>query len=556
MVEYASVSSRERARTDNVGEQPADKAVAGEPGDLRALPRRQVALTMAGMMLAMFLGSLDQTIVGTAMPRIITDLGGFTQYTWVTTAYIIASTVTVPIVGKLTDIYGRKWFYTAGIAVFAVGSLLCGLSQTMTQIIIFRGLQGIGAGTMMANALILIGDLFPAAERGKYQGLMSGILGISSVIGPTVGGFITDTLSWHWVFFVNVPLALLIICLFVFFFPHLRPAVQRRRIDYFGLVTLVLAVVPAMLALSWAGVEYEWSSAPIIGMFVLSAVAAAAFVLVERRAEEPLMPFAVFRNRIVAVSSIVIFLTGFGTFGAIIFVPLFFQGVMGMSATASGSFLTPMMLGVVIGSIVSGQVLSRTGGHYRWQGVVGLAIMAVGVGMMSRMTVDTSYAAAVAYIVISGIGAGITMPLYVIAIQNAVPYAVMGVATSSTAFVRQLGGVVGLAVYGSALNNRFASQLIAGLSPGAKAAIPQEALNRMTENPQALVSVEAQAQLRAFFEQLGTGGAALYQEVVDALRVALNSALTEIFLIGLVVILIAWVANLFLREIPLRRQRA
>ena len=512
-----------------------------------------MAITLVGMMLAMFLGSLDQTIVGTAMPRIVADLGGFTHYTWVTTAYLITSTVTVPIVGKLTDMYGRKWFYTGGLAVFIVGSLLCGLSQTMLQIIIFRGLQGLGAGAMMANALILIGDLFPASERGKYQGLMTGIFGISSVIGPTLGGFITDSLSWHWVFFVNVPLGILVVALFALFFPHLRPATHKRKIDYLGLITMILAVVPAMLALSWAGVAYAWLSPVILGMFGLSAVAAAAFVLVERRAEEPLIPLSIFKNRIVSVSSIVIFLTGFGTFGSIIFIPLFFQGVQGMSATASGSFLTPMMLGVVAGAIVSGQVLSRTGGHYRWQGAVGLAMLAIGTGLMSRMTVETSYGAAVTYIVIAGIGAGITMPLYVIAVQNAVPYGVMGVATSSTAFLRQVGGAIGLAVYGSALNNRFASEFLAGLSAEAKGAIPQEALSTMVHNPQALVSTEAQAQLETFFGQLGSQGAMLYDEVLGSLKYALNAALTEIFFIGLIVMVVAWVANLFIKEIPLRK---
>lgn len=511
---------------------------------------------MAGLMLAVFLGSLDQTIVGTAMPRIIGDLGGFTQYTWVTTAYIISSTVTVPITGKLTDMYGRKWFYTVGIAIFVGGSLLCGLSQSMMQIIIFRGLQGIGAGMMMANAFIVIGDLFPAAERGKYQGLAAGVLGVSSVVGPTLGGFITDSLSWHWVFFVNVPLGLLIVALFMLFFPRLQPANLKRRIDIPGIVTLMLAVVPAMLALSWAGVSYPWVSAPIIGMFAFSTAMAVSFVVIESRTDEPLIPLSIFRNRVVAVSLVVVFLTGFGTFASIIFVPLFFQGVLGASATASGGYLTPMMLSVVAGSILSGQVLSRTGGHYRLQGILGLALLAVGVGLMCRMTAETSYATAVLNLVLAGFGAGITNPLYTIAVQNAVPYRVMGVATSATAFFRSLGGALGLAVYGSALNNRFVSEFVNGLSPAAKEIVTVEPLSSLAHDPQALVSPAAQAQLRAVFDQLGTEGAALFEEVFRVLKLALNSALAEIFLIGLIAILLAWVANLFLHEIPLRKGHA
>ena len=520
---------------------------------LRSLPRRQVVITLVGVMLAMFLGSLDQTIVGTAMPRIIADLGGFAHYTWVATAYIVASTITMPITGKLTDMYGRKWFYVAGLTIFIVGSLLSGLSQTMTQIIIFRGLQGLGAGVMMANAFIVIGDLFPPAERGKYQGLITGVFGVSSVIGPTLGGFITDSLSWHWVFFVNIPLGILIIGLFIFFFPNFRPSDVKPKIDYPGIVTLILAVVPAMLALSWAGVEYPWVSVPIISMFVFSAAMTAVFVIIEGRAEEPIIPLWIFKNRIVSVSSIVIFTTGMGMFGGIIFVPLFFQGVLGSSATASGGFLTPMMLGVVAGALVSGQVLSRAGGHYRLQGMVGLAIMAAGLGLLSTMTVETSYARAVFYIVMTGLGLGISMPLYTIAVQNAVPYAVMGVATSTTAFFRSIGGAFGLAIFGLVMNNRFASELINRVSAEAKEVISPERLNALAHNPQALIDPEAQAELWKPFEQLGQQGTVLFDQVLESLKLALSSAITQVFLIGLVVVVIAWVVNLFIKEIPLRK---
>jgi len=520
---------------------------------IRSLPRRQILITLAGVMLAMFLSSLDQTIVGTAMPRIITDLGGFAHYTWVTTAYIIASTITIPITGKLTDMYGRKWFYIAGLAIFITGSLLCGLSQTMTQIIIFRGLQGMGAGIMMANAFIVIGDLFPPAERGKYQGLMTGVFGISSIIGPTLGGFITDNLSWHWVFFVNVPLGIIIIGLFIFFFPNFRPSNAKPKIDYPGIVTLILAVVPTMLALTWAGVEYPWVSVPIISMFVFSAAMTALFIVIEGRSDEPIIPMWLFKNRIVAISTIVIFITGIGMFGGIIFIPLFFQGVLGLSATASGSFLTPMMLGVVAGALVSGQVLSRAGGHYRLQGMFGLAAIALGMGLLSTMTVETSYARAVFYIILTGIGLGITMPLYTIAVQNAVPYAVMGVATSSTAFFRSIGGALGLAIFGSVMNNRFASELVTRISPAAKEIISPEPLDSLAHNPQALMSPEAAEQLWSFFEPFGEQGAALFEHVFEALKLALSSAITQVFFIGLIVVAIAWVVNLFIKEIPLRK---
>lgn len=533
-----------------------EREVQAQPIGLRSLPRRQVLITLAGVMLAMFLGSLDQTIVGTAMPRIIADLGGFTHYTWVTTAYIITSAIAIPITGKLTDMYGRKWFYICGIVIFIAGSLLSGFSQTMMQIIIFRGFQGIGAGIMMANAFTVIGDLFPPSERGKYQGFISGVFGISSIIGPMLGGYITDSLSWHWVFFINIPLGVIIIVLFIFFFPHIRPDHLKHRIDFAGVVALILAVVPAMLALSWGGVDYPWVSAPIIGMLIFSAVMGIIFIVIEKRAEEPIIPLWLFKNRIVSLSLLIIFMTGIGMFGTIIFIPLFFQGVLGVSATTSGSFLIPMMLGMVMGGLISGQLLSRAGGHYRLQGIVGLAIMALGMVLLSRMTAETSYATAIMNIVLMGFGLGITMPLYTIAVQNAVPYKVLGVATSSTAFFRSIGGTLGLAVFGSVMNNRFASEFINNLPLAVKAIIPPERLTILAHNPQALVSVDAQVQLKILFDSLGVQGATFFEQILSTLRQALSSGLSEVFLIGFGVVVIAFIVNFFLEEVPLSKQHA
>ena len=536
-------------------EQASNIDIPAERLGINALPRQQVLITLAGVLLAMFLSSLDQTVVGTAMPRIITDLGGFTQYTWVTTAYIITSTIAIPITGKLTDMYGRKWFYIVGLAIFMLGSLLCGLSHTMTQLIFFRGFQGIGAGIMMANAFTVIGDIFPPAERGKYQGLMAGVFGLSSVIGPTLGGYITDNahMGWHWVFFVNIPLGILITALFIFFFPHLKPDTLKHRIDYLGITALILAVVPMLLALTWGGVEYPWVSAQIIGMLAFSVVMIPVFILFESRAKEPIIPLWILKNRIVAISTFVIFITGFGMFGGIIFVPLFFQGVLGQSATNSGTFLTPMMLGLVAGSFISGQLLSRAGGHYRLLGMLGLAIMALGMFFLSQMSPETTNARAITNIVITGFGLGITMPLYIIAVQNAVPYAVLGTATSSTAFFRSIAGAFGLTIFGTIMNNRFASEFLGGLSDQAKTVIPPEQLDLLVHNPQALFSINATDQLRSSFEQAGPQGAALFQGVFDTLKSALNSGITEVFFIALLLVAVGWVANFFLKEIPLRK---
>lgn len=515
------------------------------------LPRRQVLLTMAGVMMALFLASLDQTIVATAMPRIVADLEGFDRFTWVTTAYLVASTTVVPIVGRLTDMYGRKWFYIAGIVVFLLGSVLAGLSQTMTHLIIFRGLQGIGGGTMMASAFIAVGDLFPPEERGKNQGLLGGVFGLSSVIGPTLGGVVTDHLSWHWVFYVNLPLGVPVVGLFIAFFPQSRPSRGRQQLDYLGIATLVLTVVPLLLALSWGGVQYEWGSGQVVGLLAFSALAAAVFVAAESRVTNPIIPLSIFRYPVVSVSLLVVFLTGFGMFGGIIFIPLFFQAVLGASATNSGSFLTPMMLGVVAGGIISGQALSRLGGHYRLQGLTGLAIMVAGIFLLSRMTATTSYGQAVVNIVLMGVGLGVTFPVYTLVVQNTVPYRMLGVATSSIQFFRSIGGTLGLAVLGSVMANRFAAELAKVVPAGVNEIVPREQMDYLSENPQALLSPEARDQLEAGFAPLGAQGAGLLEQLLDALRQALSTAIGEVFLISLVVVAAAWAATLLLRPAPM-----
>ena len=379
-------------------------AVENESLPHKAMTRQQRTVTLIGALLSMFMSSLNQTVIGTAMPRIIIELGGFAHYTWVATGFMITSTITVPIVGKLSDLYGRKRFYLIGQGIFIVGALLSGFSQTMTQLILFRGFQGIGAGMMMANTVAITADLFPPAERGKYSGMMTGIMGISSIIGPTLGGFITDVLSWHWVFWVNIPLGLLVVILVFFFFPDLRPDDLKPRVDFPGVATFILALVPAMLALSWGGVEQPWISIPILGLLAFSLIMGILFLVIEKRSPEPLIPLSLYKNQIFKISQIIIFLMGMGMFGSMIFIPLFFQGVLGTSATISGSFMTPMMLGLVVGSFTSGQFLSRAGGHYRLQGMIGLGAMVAGLGLISRMTPQTGFTRAVINIIFTGCG--------------------------------------------------------------------------------------------------------------------------------------------------------
>ena len=521
---------------------------------LGSLPKKQLVITLIGVMLAMFISSLDQTIVGTAMPRIVSDLGGFSQYTWITTIYIICSATALPITGKLTDMFGRKYFYITGLIIFLLASLLCGFSNSMTLLIVWRGIQGIGGGMMMANSFTVIGDLFPPAERGKFMGYMSAVFATSSVIGPVLGGFITDAISWHWVFFVNIPIGILIIILFAIYFPDIKPVTSKHRIDYLGVTTLILTVVPTMLALTWGGSQYPWDSPLIIGLFVFAVVMLVLFILIERWVEEPVIPLGLFNNQIVAVSIIVAFLTSFVLFACITFIPLFFQGVLGVTATASGTLLIPMTLGSALGSFLSGQLLARTGGHYRIQAMFGLGIMLIGVWFLSRMNPQTSNLQAIVNMVITGIGLGSTMPIFTITVQNAVPYKMLGIATSTVPFFRSLGGSVGLAIFGSILNNRFASQFLGSIPEVVKTTIPAEQLSSLAYNPQALVSVPAQTQLRDTFNIFGSQGQALFDQTLQALRQSLSSTITRVFLIALFIGIIAFVTNLFLKEIPLLKQ--
>jgi EmrB/QacA subfamily drug resistance transporter len=518
------------------------------------LTPRQVRLTLAGVMLAMFLASLDQTIVATAIPRIMADLDGFDRFTWVSTAYIVASTSVVLITGAVSDVYGRKWLYVGGIVVFLAGSVLAATSQTMDALIVYRAVQGVGGGMIMALSIVTIGDLFPPAERAKYQGMIAAMFGISSVLGPTLGGFITDQISWHWVFLVNIPVGVPVIFLFIRLFPNGKRDGPARKVDVGGAVLIVLAIVPALLGLSWGGNQYEWSSPLVIGALVMGGIMAVVFALYETRIADPILPLAVFRNRIVGIALFVTFLTGLAMFGAIFFVPLLFQGVLGASATASGSFLTPMMLGIVFGAAISGQVLSRTGGHYRIQGILGLSIMVIGTFMLSLVSGDTTNGYALASVVIMGFGLGTSFPLYTIAVQNGVPQRYLGIATSSTQFFRSVGGSIGLAVFGSYMVRQFKGGMQENLPDEAFEVVPPQLLEQITSNPNSLLSPEGTDSLQSAFAASGESGAALGEQVFGAIRESLAGAIGDVFLIAFIFVLIGVIATAFIREVPHRRR--
>ncbi|MBI2939719.1 MAG: MFS transporter [Chloroflexi bacterium] len=522
------------------------------------LPRRAFFATIAGLMLAMLLAALDQTIVGTAMPRVVAELGGFEHYTWVITGYMVASTVVVPIVGKLSDLHGRKPYYLPGVALFLLGSALCGAAQDMTQLIVFRGIQGLGAGIGQVMAFTTIGDLFPPARRGRAQGIMASVFGLASILGPTAGGYITDNLSWRWVFYVNLPLGLLALTVLALAFPNIKPNRPHRGIDFRGALLLTAGVVPLLLAVSWGGNRYAWASPTELALFAAAIFFAALFVWNESRAAEPILPLHLFRNRILVVSLGTMFLTAIGMFGSILFIPLFIQGVIGASATTSGNMLTPMMFSFIIGSTVSGQLLNRTG-RYRAQAIVSLAIVTIGMVLLSTMDSQTALGTAIAYMVVVGIGMGGTMPVFSVVSQNAVPYAELGVVTSASSFFRTIGGSIGAAVMGSLLTNRFVvsfpENLASAVGPDRLRSLPPQLLHAF-DNPQALFardSAGSSSQFGQVLTQLGPDGKAIGEAIILAVRLSLSDAIHTAFLAGAVLAALGLVLAFFLKEIPLRR---
>jgi len=515
---------------------------------VQRLSAKRKLVIIVGVLLGMLLGALDQTVVGTAMPRIISELRGMNLYSWVFTAYMLASTAAVPIFGKLSDIYGRKTFYLLGIGLFLLGSWLSGAAASMVQLIIFRGLQGLGGGIMMANSMAIVGDIFPPAERGKWQGVMGAAFGLASIIGPVLGGYITDHMNWRWVFYVNLPVGLLALAVLGVALPKPERGVNRQ-VDYWGAAALLVAVIPLLLGFSWAGTQYPWLSTPILGLFALAALGLAAFIWVESRAAEPIIPLSLFANPIFTVSALIVFTTGVGMFGAIMFVPLFMQGVLGITATYSGLILTPMMLSAIFASAISGQIMSRWG-RYRILSVVGTGLVAAGMALFAQMTVDTPEAVALRNMVITGLGMGVTMPIFVIVVQNALPYRFMGVVTAAIQFFRSVGGTVGVAIMGSLMSNRFHREMANLLPPQMGQMIPLDKLQAL-ENPQALLNSKG---LEAMARNLPPGMASLLNQVLLKIKVALATAISQAFWTGTFILLVAFALSFFLREIPLRRQ--
>ena len=495
----------------------------------------------------MFLAAVSQINIATAMPRILADLGGFDRYTWASTAYLVASTVAIPIAGRLADLFGRRLFFILGLAIFMIGSITAGLSQSMNQLIASRALMGLGGGTLMTSSIAAVADLFPPEERGRSMGLIGLVFGLASVIGPPVAGLITDALSWNWLFLLNVPAGIPVLLLIVRAYPGIAPGREERRLDYPGMAALTLAVACLMMALSLGGVHYRWSSLQVSGLLGFGLAMAVIFLIVESKSDSPIMPLEIYGNRAVAVSVLVTILTGFGLHSTALLTLLYFQGVLGSTATGSGGLLTPMMLAMVFGALVSGRRLSGIGGNYRRQALISSGAMAAGIYLLSTMNEDTSLARAVAYISLTGLGLGGAMSTSNLAVQNSVPFRLVGSATAALQFSRLFSGTLGLAVLGVVLTASFSSRLEENVPESVRAGLAQGQFEAVKQNPRALVDPSAIEALRTGFEERGLDGFQMADRLLGTLRSALVGGLGDAFRLGALVVGLSFLAALFLR---------
>jgi EmrB/QacA subfamily drug resistance transporter len=534
---------------------PAENGGYGQSlAGLSLSPRAKLEI-LGAVLLGLLLGALDQTIVSVALPTIVSELGGQSLLTWTITIYLLTSTITVPFYGKLSDLYGRKPLLMIGISLFLLGSVLSGLSQDIYQLIFFRGVQGLGAGALFPISLAVIGDLYTPAERGKYQGLFGAVFGLSSIIGPLLGGWLTESVSWHWIFFVNLPVGA--VALFVIW--RLLPTIKRpdasRNLDFLGAGVFTVAVATFLIGLTNKQ-SADWATPQVGGLIAIGLLLGAVFVWIESRAKEPIVPLDLWRNRTYATSIASTFLISFGFFGAAVFLPQWFQFVKGVSPTESGLQTLALLAGLIVSSIAAGQIVARTG-RYKALIIGAIGLMVVGLFLMTNIRPDTPMPMLWLWMFITGAGIGPTLSVFTIVVQNAVPFQKLGVATSNLTFFRQIGGSIGLAVLGTLFGTRFAEEL----APQMRGAgvpdllVTQFAATAGSGNATGFIEVggdQGAAILAQVPAQFQAQVAPFIQSILDGLHMAYSLAVSEVFFLGVATTAIAGVVALGMRELALR----
>src|SRR5215469_6789749 len=527
-----------------------------EPG-AHQFSRRAIVSTLMGTMLVTFIATLDQTVVGTALPHIGADLQGFDQIAWVSAIYLLTMTVTIPIYGKLSDLFGRKPIFLGALVVFLVGSALCGLAQSMTQLITFRALQGIGGGGLESIATAVVGDLFPPRERGRWIGITSSSYALASIVGPLLGGLLTDTISWRWVFYINLPIGLIALFVLAFLMPTLRTPKRRIIIDYVGSLLVVMVTLPLLLAFSWAGDAFAWLSWQSLGLFGSSLVLLGLLVIYSARQErlerEPIVGQGMFKNvRVFSVSLLASLLISIILLGSIYFLPVFLQSVTGISATGCGLALMPLALASVAGAVIGGQLITKTG-RYKWIALGSAALMIAGLLLLLRLDVHSTSLDIVVALLVLGPGVGSSLSLYTITVQNAMPGRI-GQATSAVVFFRQLGQSIGLVAIGAVVTASYIPAFHKALPVALRQAMPPQ-LIKAFENPLVLTSPVIMAPIRAGFERYGTQGYAALNEVLNAVKLGLTESIHGAIVLSLGLMIFTFIVVCFLKEIPLRSRK-
>ena len=531
-------------------------SLALEP-ETRQFSQRTLIFTLIGTMLVTFIAALDQTIVGTALPRIVADLQGFDLIAWVTTSYLLTSTVTIPLYGKLSDLFGRKSIFMGALVIFLLGSALSGVAHTMVQLVIFRAFQGIGAGGLQPIATAVVGDLFPPRERGKWIGITSSSYALASIIGPLVGGVLTDTLSWRWVFYINLPLGLIALLVLAWLMSPLRSPHKRIIIDYLGSLWLVLAIVPLLLGFSWAGNQFAWLSWQSFGLFGSSLLLLIFFVIYsahqEQHGREPVVEPSMFKDvRVFSISLLAAMLLNSVVLGCVYFLPVFLQSVTGVSATNSGLVLIPLMLTSIVGAVLAGWLITLTG-RYLWVALVGTAITMAGVVLLLPLDLHTTIFYVVIALLVLGVGIGAGQSVYIVTVQNAMPNRI-GQASSALVFFRQLGQSIGLAAIGGVVTASYVPAFSAALPAALRQHLPATLLT-VFEDPLVLLSPDAMTTIRANFAHAGPQGLAAFHAILTAVKLGLVHSIHDAILLSLGLVIATFVVVAFLKEIPLRNHK-